>query len=111
MVSVVFEVIFYEWTKDEYLKQAANLNQFLKTQLGFISSKRYVDPMDESRLVSISYWEDEVSVSAWRNHLEHRLSQKIGREKLFKDYTITVSNVIRSYGLHDDKQRPKDSFM
>ncbi len=41
--------------------------------------------------------------------MEHRMSQKKGREKLFERYKITVFSVIREYSDADRKEVPADS--
>ena len=41
--------------------------------------------------------------------MQHRMSQKEGREKLFESYRITVCSEIRSYTDTDRAQAPQDS--
>ena len=41
--------------------------------------------------------------------MEHRMSQKEGREKLFESYKITVCSEIRSYTDTERTQAPPDS--
>lgn len=54
-------------------------------------------------------WPSEEAVKRWRNALEHRMSQKEGREKLFESYQITVCSVVRSYTDTDRAEAPDDS--
>ena len=57
----------------------------------------------------MNVWTDEAAVTRWRNVMQHRMSQKEGREKLFERYRITVCSVIRSYSDTDRTQAPADS--
>ena len=41
--------------------------------------------------------------------MQHRMSQKESREKLFESYKITVCSTIRTYTDTDRTQAPKDS--
>lgn len=63
----------------------------------------------EGKLLSMNVWTDEAAVERWRNVVEHRISQKEGREKLFESYKITVCSAIRSYTDTDRENAPADS--
>ena len=41
--------------------------------------------------------------------MEHRMSQKEGRENLFESYRITVCSTVREYSDTEREQAPKDS--
>lgn len=41
--------------------------------------------------------------------MQHRMSQKEGREKLFESYKITVCSTVREYTDKEREQAPKDS--
>ena len=43
----------------------------------------------------MNVWESEEAVTKWRNVLDHRISQKEGKDKLFESYKITVTQLIR----------------
>lgn len=57
----------------------------------------------------MNVWTDEAAVERWRNVVEHRMSQKEGRKKLFESYKITVCSSIREYSDTDRAQAPADS--
>ncbi len=48
--------------------------------------------------ITVSYWKDEESIVAWKNHAEHQWAQKLGREKWYKSYTLRIAKVERAYG-------------
>jgi len=109
MIAVIFEVYPTREGKDEYLAIAAALRELLADHPGFISIDRFQSLSDENKLLSVSYWEDEAAVQAWRNVAEHRLAQKQGKTKLFRDYRILVADVLRDYSAEHRTQAPADS--
>lgn len=76
MYAVIFEVWPTSNGKDEYLNIASNLKLFLSEQKGFISIERFQSLTDQSKLLSLSFWEDEEAIALWRNLFEHRVAQK-----------------------------------
>ena len=76
---------------------------------GFISAERFSSLNEDGKLLSMNIWTDEAAVERWRNAMQHRMSQKEGREKLFESYKITVCSEIRSYTNTERTQAPQDS--
>lgn len=106
MIAVIFEVYPTKEGKAEYLAIAAGLREFLANRPGFISIERFQSLADEQKLLSLSFWEDEESVTTWRNLLEHRIAQKKGKDGLFEKYRIRVAQVVRDYTDSDRQQAP-----
>ena len=109
MIAVIFEVVPTREGKEEYLAIAAELRQHLQQVKGFISIERFQSLTNPDKLLSLSFWEDEDSLTAWRNLEEHRLAQVKGREQLFDSYRIRVGSILRDYSLDDRRQAPADS--
>jgi len=109
MIAVIFEVYPTKEGKDEYLSLAAGLREFLKDRPGFISIERFLSLGDEHKVLSLSFWESEEAVQAWRNLLEHRIDQKKGKKELFEKYRIRVAHVLRDYTDSDRNHAPSDS--
>lgn len=109
MIAVIFEV----WPADEqeatYLELAAALRPLLDGIDGFVSIERFASLTDRSKLLSLSYWQDEDAVQRWRNTWEHRAAQARGRAAVFRDYRLRIATVVRDYGLEDRAQAPSDS--
>ena len=57
----------------------------------------------------MNVWTDETAVERWLMVMQHRMSLKEGREKLFESYKITVCSELRSYTDTDRSQAPQDS--
>ncbi len=109
MYAVIFEVYPTKSGKDEYLKIASNLREFLQNREGFISIERFQSLVDENKLLSLSFWEDEKAIEIWRNLFEHRIAQDRGNGGIFQDYRIRVAKVERDYTKENRTQAPKDS--
>ena len=109
MVTVIFEVIPKEEGRTEYLAIAAKLRAHLDDMPGFISIERFQSLTDPEKILSLSFWEDEASVTRWRNLEEHRTAQARGRGSLFRDYRIRVGSITRDYSMSARGQAPQDS--
>ena len=108
-VIVLFEVTIKDGKMEDYLKMAASLKDDLSMADGFIRSERFSSLAAEGKLLSMSVWESEESVSKWRNLTAHRMCQKHGRMNDFADYNITVVTPIRSYTMTNRTEAPADS--
>ena len=108
MIVVIFEIIPKVERKTEYLAIAAYLRKQLTDTSGFISIEPFQSLTDHNKLLSLSFWEDEASVTQWRNLEDHRYAQSEGRDSLFSDYRIRVGNIIRDHSLSERHQVPKD---
>lgn len=108
-IAVIFEVIPAEGYKQQYLDIAASLRPALDTIKGFISIERFQSLSQPEKILSISFWEDEEAITAWRNFELHRTAQAKGRDYIFKDYHLRIAHVVRDYGMFDREEAPGDS--
>ena len=49
--------------------------------------------------MTVSYWQDEASIQAWREHPEHLEAQRLGKERWYADYHLCIAKVERAYGV------------
>jgi heme-degrading monooxygenase HmoA len=109
MMAVIFEVWPAEGRRDEYLRLAAALRAEVAKVDGFISVERFESLYEQGKLLSLQFWRDEDSIARWRNHLDHRRVQCMGRGGVFADYRLRVAQVVRDYGPADRAETPADS--
>ena len=109
MIVVIFESRPKAGKKQAYLDMAAALMPLVADVDGFISIERFQSVSDEGKMVALSFWRDEASVSAWRNVMEHRRVQQKSRQTVFEDYRLRIAQVVRDYTLNDRAQAPADS--
>ena len=109
MIAVIFEVWPAEGRKQQYLDIAAELKPELERIAGFLSIERFQSLLDDTKLLSLSFWRDEDAVRRWRNFPGHREAQAKGRSGIFADYRLRVAGVLRDYGMTERKDAPQDS--
>lgn len=102
MVSVIFRSRLREDGKAEYAELAPRMVELAKTMPGFVSFELFIS--DEGERLSLIAFETLEDVKAWREHPEHREAQRLGRERFYSEYSITVAEQVRSYGF-DGEQR------
>jgi heme-degrading monooxygenase HmoA len=109
MIAVIFEVEPAEGQRATYLDIAARLKPELEAIDGFISVERFESLTTPGKVLSLSFFRDEVAVAAWRNTEDHRRAQAAGRGGVFSDYRLRVAAVLRDYGMRERDEAPKDS--
>ena len=109
MIAVIFEARVEPDKGARYLQLASELRPLLDGIPGFISVERFRSLADPDKLLSLSFWEDEAAVAAWRNTAGHRAAQAEARAHIFEDYRLRIAAVVRDYGRDDRTQRPMAS--
>ena len=109
MLAVIFEFEPLADKKQDYLQFAAELGHELDTMDGFISIERFESLTRPGKLLSLSFWRDEVSISNWRNLEKHRAAQQASRNGIMSDYRLRVASIIRDYDMWDRADAPDDS--
>ena len=109
MIAVIFEVWPADGRKQTYLDIAAELKLELEKIDGFLSIERFQSLVDDTKLLSLSFWRDEAAVKAWRNVEHHRQAQHAGRSGVFRDYRLRVASVLRDYSMNERVEAPADS--
>ena len=109
MIAVIFEVWPAEGRRDEYIAIAASLRDELSQIPGFVSVERFESLTTPGKLLSLSVFEDEEAVMAWRRTARHRAAQAAGRAGVFADYRLRVASVLRDYGMTARDAAPEDS--
>ncbi|MFA5966422.1 MAG: antibiotic biosynthesis monooxygenase [Sphingomonas sp.] len=92
-------VIFLSERTDEddagYGAAAAAMATLAAAQPGYrgIDSVRGADGVG----ITLSYWADEASALAWKNHPEHTAIRDAGRARWYRRYEVVVADVARDY--------------
>ena len=107
MIAVIFEAEPCEGQQDAYLAIAAELRPELANIDGFISIERFQSLANPGKVLSLSWWRDEQAIADWRRFEQHRVAQRAGRERIFRDYRLRVAQVLRDYGMQDRGQAPE----
>ncbi len=93
----MFVVIFRAQARDldaEYSAMAAQMRELALTQFGCLDFSAATEGDQE---IAVSYWPDEASIRAWKQHSDHLIAQKLGRERWYARYSVEVAEVKRHY--------------
>ena len=103
MYAVIFEVKVKADGKDEYLSIASKLKEQLINMEGFISIERFSSLVEEGKILSLSFWEDEEAINNWKSNLDHIQAQTKGKNQLFEGYRKKIAKVIKKYTLESSE--------
>jgi heme-degrading monooxygenase HmoA len=53
---------------------------------------------DHELSITVSYWNDERAIAAWKRETEHAAAQASGRADWYDHYEVRVARVERAYG-------------
>ena len=94
-----FAVIFTSIKNKEntdYEEMAQKMLALAADQPGFlgVESARGVDGLG----ITVSYWQSEADIQAWKSNSEHRVAQEKGKSTWYSTFRIRVCRVEREYG-------------
>ena len=89
-VGLFFEVVPNSGHLHHYFSYVEKLKPELEKHQGLIWLNRYEAQLDDYSLLSHQLWDSEKSLENWRQNKQHRLAQKAGIKKHFKDYRIRI---------------------
>jgi heme-degrading monooxygenase HmoA len=95
MVVVVFRSRLKPGIEKEIEGTDARMAELAATMPGFVSYRQYASTDGEG--VAVVEFESLEMAAAWRAHPEHREAQRLGRERWFTEYRITVCDAVRDY--------------
>ena len=52
--------------------------------------------------ITVSYWRDEDSIKAWKEHVEHSIARKFGRDAWYQSYKTRIARVERDYSFESE---------
>lgn len=78
----------------EYSRLAERMRALALEEFGCLEFHAVTEGRDE---IAISYWRDEESIRAWKEHPEHVLAQQAGRERWYESYSVQVAEIQRQY--------------
>lgn len=88
----VYAVVFVTEVRceymDEYYEYAAKMRKLVEQEPGFIRLDSVRDA--GGRGITVSYWKSREAIQAWKENAEHKIVQKIGKEKLYKSISLKI---------------------
>jgi heme-degrading monooxygenase HmoA len=101
-----YAVIFTNIQGEElagYGAMADRMEELASQQPGYLGFESARDGLG----IAVSYWQDEASLLAWKNNVEHLAAQKMGLKKWYSSYKIRIARVERDYS-EQESQLPND---
>jgi heme-degrading monooxygenase HmoA len=93
--AVVFTSLRSAADPEGYDKTADRMVELARLQPGFlgVESARGQDGLG----ITISYWESEEAIRHWHAEAEHRIAQRLGRQRWYDAFQLRVCRVERAY--------------
>jgi heme-degrading monooxygenase HmoA len=92
--AVIFTAML-DANADGYDKMAATMAESAARQSGYIGVEHSRNAQGLG--ITVSYWQSEAAVSAWKAEASHLLAQELGKSRWYKQYTLRVAKVERAY--------------
>lgn len=94
MMIVVFRSRLSDRAGEDYAATAAAMLARAQAMPGFVEFKHF--HADDGERLALIRWENEETLRAWAEDVEHRHAQRLGRERWYTAYSIDVAQVVRS---------------
>ena len=91
--AVIFSTIVAN-NLEGYQKTAERMEELAKQQKGFLG----VESARNEIGITVSYWQTEEDIIAWKKNVEHIEARNLGREKWYQQYQLRICKVEREYG-------------
>lgn len=102
VVTVIFRSRLRDEDDAEYAELAPKMVALAKTMPGYVSFERFT--ADDGERLSLIAFESLEDVERWREHPQHRDAQRLGRERFYSEYNITVAEQVRSYSFDGERR-------
>ena len=93
---VVFRARVRPGVDEAYAVAGARMEELVREQPGFIDVFGWSDPSTREETTIVRF-EDDESVAAWRNNVEHSAVRRRGHEEFYDWFEITVATSVRQY--------------
>lgn len=94
--AVIFTAIRTSADPDGYEETAAEMHKIATQMPGCLGMESTRDP-STGLGITVSYWRSEDHILAWKNHADHIVARKLGRERWYRGYALRVAEVTREY--------------
>lgn len=86
---------------EAYADAADRMFALASGQPGFLGAESVRDA--DGFGITLSYWADEASIAAWRDHAEHRATREFGRAQWYDHFDVRIAKVERAYSRRTDR--------
>ena len=79
---------------EDYGDMADRMMTLAAEQEGFLGAESAREDVG----ITVSYWANLESITAWKQNSEHLVAQRLGREIWYQQFKLRISKVERDYG-------------
>ena len=110
--SHYYAVIFTRRAKNSddarYGTLSRRMIELAETMPGFIAVNSANDAMrDDNFAIVVSYWKSLKDIENWKKNSEHLMAQKLGRSDFYRDFSLQVTRVEKSYHMNNPDYHPR----
>ena len=80
---------------EAYQAAAASMSALAAEQPGYLGQDHARS--EDGLGITISYWLDDDSARAWRDHPDHKIIRERGRDRWYSEYSLHVARIERGY--------------
>lgn len=84
-----------------YAETAGLMDELSRSQPGYLGIESARDGLG----ITVSYWKDLESIRNWKQHADHVMAQKMGREKWYAAFKTRICLVERDYGFSAEERK------
>jgi heme-degrading monooxygenase HmoA len=79
----------------DYARTADEMERLASEQPGYLG----IESVREADVgITVSYWTDAAAARDWKAVAEHRVAQRLGRDRWYQAYRVRIATVEREYG-------------
>ena len=78
---------------EDYKAMSAALDVAIQKSPGYLGQ----DHVGDHTTITVSYWKNLESIQIWRQHTEHLVAQRLGKQEWYDSYTVRICKVERAY--------------
>ena len=93
--AVIFTSVRNEQPDDGYAEEIDHMYALVHEQPGFLG---FDTARSDGVGITVSYWDSEAHIAAWKARAEHLVAQREGRARWYDTYEMRVARVERAYG-------------
>jgi heme-degrading monooxygenase HmoA len=93
--AVIFTSCLSDSENSDYQETADRMVELAHQQDGFLG----VESARSGLGITVSYWRDLASISAWKQQAEHLDAQMAGRKSWYRAFEVRIAHVERAYGM------------
>ena len=79
----------------DYDAMASAMVALAAAQPGFLGMESARGP--DGLGITVSYWESEAAIRAWKDNARHRVAQRLGKAEWYTHYRLRIARVERQY--------------